>query len=320
MKLLRDGRLVAFATETVYGLGADATSSAAVRRIYAAKGRPPTNPCIVHVSSEAVARRYATKWPAACAKLAEALWPGPLTLVVEKIAAIVPEATAGRGTVALRVPNHPLALALLRAFDGPIAAPSANRSGRVSPTTAEHVRRELGDRVDMVLDGGPCEVGIESTVLDLSGEQPVILRPGGVSRQRIEELIGPVDVRDAVVAADEAAASPGMAAVHYSPTAPMFRFEAGEIQKVVDWTRRHPGQRMALLVPVGRTLPPELSEGEGHLILAMPTTPTDYARMLYAALHNADVEEVLAIWAQLPPDEPAWTPVRDRMTRASNLP
>src|SRR4051812_42279543 len=191
-QLLRSGKLAAFPTETVYGLGADATNAAAVRKIFAAKGRPATNPLIVHVSGVDVAKRYAAHWPDTARRLGERFWPGPLTIVVPKVASIVSDVTPGRKTVALRVPDHPLALELLRAFDGPVAAPSANRSTRVSPTTAQHVRDELGDRVDLILDGGPCKVGIESTVLDVSTDTPTILRPGGLSREAIEEVIGPV--------------------------------------------------------------------------------------------------------------------------------
>src|SRR4051812_1359954 len=177
-QVLRSGGLVAFPTETVYGLGADATNADAVAKIFAAKGRPSTNPLIVHVADAATARRYATDWPVAASRLAERFWPGPLTLVLPKAMSIVSAVTAGLGTVGLRVPNHPLALQLLQDFSGPVAAPSANRSNRVSPTTAQHVRDELGDSVDVILDGGPCAVGIESTVIDLTtAPRPTLLRP-----------------------------------------------------------------------------------------------------------------------------------------------
>ena len=174
---LRCGGLVALPTETVYGLGADATNPVAVGRTFVAKGRPNTNPLIVHVADAPIARWYARSWPDRAEELTARFWPGPLTLVVPKAASIVPEVTAGRDTVGLRSPDHPLAHQLLREFDGPIAAPG-DRSNRVSPTTAEHVRRELGDVVDLILDGGPCRVGIEFTVLDLTGQIPIILRPG----------------------------------------------------------------------------------------------------------------------------------------------
>ncbi|MDB5296114.1 MAG: translation factor, partial [Phycisphaerales bacterium] len=192
VQLLRAGRLVAFPTETVYGLGADATNPTAVARIFAAKGRPATNPLIAHVADAAAARRYASAWPAAADLLAAAFWPGPLTLVLPKDPSVVDAATAGLPSVGLRVPDHPVALDLLRAFGGAVVAPSANRTNRVSPTMADHVRDELGEAVDLILDGGPSAVGIESTVLDLTGDVPRILRPGGVSRARLEAVVGPV--------------------------------------------------------------------------------------------------------------------------------
>src|SRR6185437_5916133 len=174
--ILRAGGLVAFPTDTVYGLGADATNAAAVTKIFAVKGRPGTNPLICHVADESMARRYATTWPAAASRLAARFWPGPLTIVVPRAPSIVSGVTAGLNSVGLRAPDHKLTLELIRLFDGPVAGPSANRSNYVSPTTAQHVRDEFGDAIDMILDGGPCDVGIESTVLDLSGEQPTLLR------------------------------------------------------------------------------------------------------------------------------------------------
>jgi L-threonylcarbamoyladenylate synthase len=315
VKVLRAGGLVAFPTETVYGLGADARSSDAVKKIFAAKGRVATNPLIVHVADKFTAQRYAARWPNEAVVLAEAFWPGPLTLVVPKTEQIVAEATAGLSSVGLRVPGHPLALEMLRAFDGPVAAPSANPSGRVSPTTAEHVRAGLGDRVDLILDGGACRVGIESTVLDLSGAKPVILRPGGVERRQIEEMIGPVDVASGVITATEAAPGPGMQAEHYRPLAPMFRFEADQTTAVEDWCRSHPGQKAAILCMEGGGRPAGIS-GE-HGITVMPSLAEDYANVLYAKLHEADRGGVAAIWVQMPPAEPAWAAVRDRLIRAS---
>ena len=173
-ELLRRGELVAFPTETVYGLGADATNQTAVRKIFAAKGRPSTNPLIVHIADAAIAQRYASAWDERAEKLAMHFWPGPLTLVLPKSAEIVDEVTAGLPSVGLRVPDHPLALELLRAFGGAVAAPSANRSNRISPTLADHVRQEFGDAIPLIIDGGPCRVGIESTVLDLTGEPRIL--------------------------------------------------------------------------------------------------------------------------------------------------
>jgi L-threonylcarbamoyladenylate synthase len=310
VEILRVGGLVAFPTETVYGLGGDARSAAAVRKIFAAKGRPATNPLIVHVADAAVARRYARQWPESADKLANAFWPGPLTIVLPKDPSIVDEATAGLGTVGLRVPDHPLTLELLRAFDGPLAGPSANRSMRVSPTTAEHVRQELGDRVDLVLDGGPCQVGIESTVLDLSRARPVILRPGGVSRQQIEAMIGPIEVSVGHVPPTQGAASPGQHEVHYSPRAPTYRFVMGQgaqAQQVV--------RELGAKHPVLLSMPAGLSS-VAEKVVFMPIDPHIYAQRLYATLREADASGADVILIEMPPDEPAWSAVRDRLMRA----
>ncbi len=228
VEILKSGGLVAFATETVYGLGADAANAAAVAKIFAVKGRPAANPLIVHVATTSVAKRYTASWPRPAELLARALWPGPLTLVLPKGPQIVSAVTAGLPSVAIRCPDHPLAQELLRQFDGPVAAPSANRSTRVSPTTADHVRKDLGDKVDLILDGGPCRVGIESTVIDLTSSGPTILRLGGIPRERLEEIVGPVDVQTSTAAAFQAAKSPGQQAIHYAPMAPAYRLTETE--------------------------------------------------------------------------------------------
>jgi L-threonylcarbamoyladenylate synthase len=318
VKTLREGGLVAFPTETVYGLGADARSSSAVQKIFAAKGRPSTNPLIVHVADESIARRYAAEWPRQAEQLASRFWPGPLTLVLPKSPHIVAEATAGLDTVGLRIPNHPVALRLLHEFDGPVAAPSANRSGRVSPTTAEHVRSELGDRVGCILDGGDCQVGIESTVLALLNPRPVILRPGGVSQAQIEQLIGPVTIA-AESSSGRAALSPGMGAEHYRPSATVYRIETEQIGEVIQRFRRNPQQRTWLLIIAEMNEYPPLQKAadELHRLLNMPNDAEAYAHKLYATLHDADQCNVSEIWIQMPPDEPPWRAVRDRLTRAS---
>jgi L-threonylcarbamoyladenylate synthase len=316
IQILRRGGLVAFPTETVYGLGADATHSAAVGRIFAVKGRPATNPLIVHVANAAVARRYAAHWPAAARKLAAAFWPGPLTLVLPKTRRIVAEATAGLSTVALRCPDHPMALELLRRFDGPVAAPSANRSTRISPTTAKHVRKELGEKVDLILDGGPCRVGIESTVLDLTQGRPVILRPGQVSRKSIEAIVGPVELFQGSADGQRAASSPGQQAVHYAPKTTAFRFEPAEARAIARRRRRGDGRRVfvansaASIAILRKAL-------RDDTIIEMPRTPAAYGRRFYAALHEADDANAAAIWIELPPDSPPWHAVRDRIVRAT---
>jgi L-threonylcarbamoyladenylate synthase len=285
--ILRSDGLVAFPTETVYGLGADATNANAVRQIFAVKGRPSTNPLICHVPDENIARRYARDWPPAAAQLAAAFWPGPLTLVLPKTDDIPHEVTAGRDTVALRAPAHELTLMLLRVLDRPLAGPSANKSSHVSPTTAQHVRDELGDRVDMILDGGPCDVGIESTVLDLTTARATILRPGGVTREQIEAVIGPIEVFTGAVDANVAATSPGQQEKHYAPRTPAFRLEPADRGRV------------------------------NGAILELSGDAAAYARQFYARLRELDDSGVAAIFIEMPPDAPQWTAVRDRIARAT---
>jgi L-threonylcarbamoyladenylate synthase len=314
--ILRNGGLVAFPTETVYGLGADATNPAAVRRIFQIKGRPLTNPLIVHVADSAMARRFADPWPEVADRLAERFWPGPLTLVVGKAPAIVAEATAGLNSVALRCPRHPLALELLRIFDGPVAAPSANRSTRISPTTAQHVRDEFGDTIDCILDGGPCEVGIESTVLDLTGPVPTILRPGQVTAEQLEPIVAPVVTATRTIDDSQPASSPGQQAVHYAPLAPAYRFEPAQWPAVNAWCQSHQQQRWALMTLGQRRSPTSRVPTAGR-VLAMPPAPADYARQLYCVLRQLDAEAVHSIWIEMPPDEPQWAAVRDRLLRAT---
>lgn len=287
-ELLKAGKLVAFPTETVYGLGADATNSAAVRRIFEAKGRPSTNPLIVHVAGVMAAKRFAARWPHEARILAQQFWPGPLTLVLPKADEIVPEVSAGLNTIGIRMPNHPLTIQLLRAFEGALAGPSANKSNHLSPTTAQHVRDELGDSVDMILDGGPCSVGIESTVLDLSGDAPRILRPGAVTREQIEKLIGPIEVSRVLAEATKPLSAPGQLAVHYAPRSPAYRFER---------TQEIP--KDAAILRVG------LLSAAG------------YAQQFYARLRELDAKRPAAIYIEMPPNEPLWAAVRDRIIRAT---
>ncbi len=307
--ILRAGGLVAFPTETVYGLGADATNVAAVEKIFRAKGRPSTNPLIVHVADESVARRYAADWPETATTLARHFWPGPLTLVLPKRSSIVDLVTAGRGTVGLRAPNHPLTLRLLQQFDGPLAGPSANRSNHLSPTTAQHVRDDLGNAFDLILDGGPCEIGIESTVLDLTTNPPTILRPGGTSRDQIEQQIGPIQILSGSVLAETAAVSPGQHALHYAPKAAAFRFEAEQAKEII---RQYANQKepvaIVLLSPVTSPSPK---------VKSMSTDPVEYARTLYSTLREFDYQKVETIYIEMPPNSPAWAAVRDRIKRAT---
>jgi L-threonylcarbamoyladenylate synthase len=309
-RLLRAGRLVAFPTETVYGLGANALDAEAVARIYAVKGRPATSPLIVHVASIEMAKSLVEAWPDIADHLARKFWPGPLTLVLptshvgtaafssRTIPLIV---TAGLPTVGLRMPAHPIALALIQSSGVPVAAPSANRFTQLSPTTADHVRRSLGFDVDYILDGGPCRVGIESTVLSLAGPQPILLRPGAISHLQIEAVIGPI-----AAAADPGAGahpSPGMHPRHYSPRTSLFLVTAGKLPE------RGQGIYLQHQHPPGRTDIP---------VRQMPQAAADYAAAFYHELHEADTGNYDWIAVDLPPNTPDWEAIQDRLRRAAS--
>jgi len=285
-ELILEGRLVVFPTETVYGLGANALDPKAVQRIFTAKGRPRTSPLIVHVDSVAMARSLVLAWPESAEILAARYWPGPLTLVLSKQPEIPAIVTAGLPTVGLRMPAHPLALALISEAGVPIAGPSANRFTELSPTAAAHVRESLAD---FVLDGGPAKVGIESTVLSLVAK-PALLRPGVIPLPEIEALIGPVEIVSAADAGPHPA--PGMHARHYRPRTPLLLWEAGA----------------------------ELPEGRGAWLRIgkeMPADPRAYAAALYKMLHRLDGEEWDWIAVERPPDTAEWAGVLDRLRRAS---
>lgn len=292
--LIRAGRLVAFPTETVYGLGADALNEAAVRRIFEAKNRPPSSPVIVHVASVEMARALAASWPEQAEALAARFWPGPLTLVVPKLPSIPAIVTAGLPTLGVRMPAHPLALALIEAAGCPIAAPSANRFTELSPTTAGHVRKSLGNAVDLVLDGGSTPVGIESTVVALAADPPLLLRPGMISREELESVIGPIEVR-ASAGEGSAHPAPGLHPRHYSPRTPLLLVHGGA------------------LPPTGRGV----YLRHGH---SMPGNPHDYAAALYATLHRCDEQGYDWIAVEEPPDLPEWAAIRDRLRRAASAP
>lgn len=330
---LRAGELVAFPTETVYGLGANALDPEAVARIYAAKGRPAWNPVIAHVATIAAARALAREWPASAQRLAEAFWPGPLTLVVPRAAHVPDIATAGLDAVAVRIPNHPVALALLEAAALPVAAPSANRFTQVSPTTATHVVRSLGERAPLVLDGGPCAVGIESTVVDCTGADVVILRPGMLGRESLEAALAGLGVAvkhaaltsvphhrsDLAVGTSETPRSPGMADRHYAPRAEVWLFESGhdaEMRRALEQR----GQEQLSSAPVIALVrhASVTSDSTPVDVVHMPDDPLAYARALYAALHDADAMNAGLVLIEAPPTgDPAWDGVRDRLTRAA---
>jgi len=313
VELLRSGELVAFPTETVYGLGADAANAEAVARIFAAKGRPADHPLIVHVSGDNAVDRWAAQVPGFAWELMEAFWPGPLTLILKKQAWVPSTVTGGQDTVGLRVPGHPVALELLRRFaadggPGGIAAPSANRFGHISPTTADHVREELGDRVPMILDGGPCAVGIESTIVDCSRRVPVILRPGHISAAHLGAVTG---IQPQLPAAAGTPRVSGSLEAHYAPQTPMRMVAAERLLEFLD-AQRHRGGRCGV---VGHSQPPPA--GMPHLWRLLAADPVAYAHDLYATLREIDHAGVDLIVVEAPPDRPDWTAVADRLRRAA---
>lgn len=301
-KVLSRGGLVAFPTETVYGLGADASNDEAVARIYAAKGRPRAHPLIVHLRNAGALEAWGEAGEPAL-QLARAFWPGPLTLILKS--RVTSAATGGSDTIGLRVPDHPTANALLDAFGGGIAAPSANRFGAVSPTTAAHVAADLGDAVDYILDGGPCTVGVESTIVDLSRGRAVLLRPGGVPRELIERVIGPLEAADR-----DAPAAPGTLASHYAPVARVLAVALDQVPATVAAS----AGKIAVLAPAGAFA------GWGHLAVIAHALPDDVegmARELYAALRDLDARGVDLIVAALPPEAGLGEAVVDRLRRAA---
>ena len=304
--ILRRGGLVALPTETVYGLGADAANPAAVARIFAAKGRPADHPVIVHLGNVSQLEQWATDIPDSAYTLAQAFWPGPLTLILKRHASVSDAVTGGQDTIGLRIPGHPIALALLNAFGGGIAAPSANRFGRICPTTAAHVREELGAAVDCILDGGPCQVGIESTIVDLSAEGARVLRPGGISAAALEAVLGyalsPV--------ASITPRVPGALEVHYAPRTPL-KLVAAEGLNATVMTHLQRGERVAVLARTGVS-PDQRCRWE-----SMPATATDYAQLLYAKLRALDDLTADIILIEAPPVEAAWQAVLDRLQRAA---
>ena len=305
---LAAGGLVAFSTETVYGLGARADDEAAVAAIFAAKGRPADHPLIVHVVDAQAARQFCAAWPASAALLAGRLWPGPLTVVVPRAPGVAEAAAGGQRSIALRSPAHPVARALLAraaAHGVPgVAAPSANRFGRVSPTTAAHVRQEFGDAL-LVLDGGACPVGIESTIVDCSVDPPALLRPGSVTRDALAAVLG-------VLPAEPGAASPrapGRLASHYAPQAPVRLFDAAALAEA--WARLDDAARRAVAV-YSRVAPPGCDRHR-----RMPAQAAEVAHELFAVLRAFDDAGAGQIWVERPPSGADWEGVGDRLRRAA---
>ncbi len=311
--LLQAGELVALPTETVYGLGADAANPTAVAKIFAAKGRPADHPLIVHLPGDAGLEQWARDIPQGAWDLAEMFWPGPLTMILKKQDWVPDAVTGGQDTVGLRVPGHPVALELLQAFArvnprGGIAAPSANRFGRISPTTAAHVQEELGDKISLILDGGPCQVGIESTIIDLSRDRPEVLRPGHIGPQLLAEVLGDLP---AIHQSQGAPRVSGSLESHYAPVTPV-RLLAPE--RLLDFLtlQRHAGTRCGVLAcnqPAQAGMP--------HQWRMLPSDPTGYAHDLYDALRDMDHRQLDLIVIENTPNTPAWAAVQDRLRRAA---
>jgi L-threonylcarbamoyladenylate synthase len=316
--LLRQGRLVAFPTETVYGLGADASNPDAVAAIFKAKGRPADHPLIVHIADIDSLYDWASTVPDAALKLANRFWPGPLAIILPKKPEVPLEVTGGQQTVGLRMPDHPVALALLKAFGGGVAAPSANRFCRISPTQASHVSEELGDAVDMILDGGACRVGVESTIIDLSGSKPRLLRPGHITRQQIEavlqtELLMPLVSGAPAPEISEEIRAPGMMAVHYAPTTPAMRCPAEQLPERIRQLIAE-GKRIGLL-----TYQLDIAATAQLRVLRLPEQAANYAQSLYAALRELDNLQLDVILIELPPQTEPWRAVNDRLNKATAL-
>ena len=300
-EILRAGGLVAFPTETVYGLGADASNAQAVARLYAVKGRPADHPVIVHFACAGDAFAWARDVPEEATILTKKFWPGPLTVILKRSDKAQDFITGGQDNVGLRVPSHPVARELLKLFKGGVAAPSANRFGRVSPTSAAHVRADLGADVELVLEGGPSEVGIESTIVDLSGDAPVVLRPGRISKVELETILG-------TAVAERKSASPrhsGGLERHYAPRTPARLVPSYDLDKEIARLK----EKVAVLA---FSRPDERVD----YWLRMPRDPQDYARKLYGALRELDTAGCEEILVEAPPESPEWAAVRDRVQRA----
>ena len=307
MQALRDGELVAFATETVYGLGANAQNPAAVAKIFEAKGRPPNHPVIVHLDSPRFLHRWVREVPEVAMRLAERFWPGPFTMVMPRAANVHDVITGGQDTIAIRVPAHPMAQQLLTAFGGGIAAPSANRYGRLSPTRAEHVREELGDAVRVILDGGECQIGLESTIVSFEGDGVRLLRPGSVTATQISAVVGELFSDDG----RPVPRVPGSPPTHYAPTTHMTIVPAGEIDAQAD-AASSGGRRVAVLA---QRLP--LRAHKYATWINAGRRPENYGRDLYANLRTLDKAGCRRILVQAVPDGERWDAIRDRLVHAA---
>lgn len=306
--ILKNGGIVAFPTETVYGLGADATNLKAVRKVYEVKQRPLNHPVIVHLSDFSQISNWAENVSTHAKTLMTHFWPGPLTLILKRTKNVPDEITGGQNTVALRMPAHPIALALLNKTECPLVAPSANRFGQLSPTHSDHVKQELGSRVDFVIEGGYCDVGIESTILDISSKEPRILRPGAITPSQIEQVL---NIKLSELKTPASIRVPGDLAQHYAPRAQLIIVPADDLVQSIYHFRSN-NKTVAVL-----SQKPPLIHDDGVFWFKMPELPEDYMRMLYHSLFLADQKKPWVILAQMLPYEEAWMAIRDRMMKAA---
>ncbi|MDQ0257180.1 L-threonylcarbamoyladenylate synthase [Evansella vedderi] len=312
---LQEGEVVAFPTETVYGLGGNALSDKAIHRIFQAKGRPSDNPLIVHIADENKLDDYVEKIPSHAQKLMEAYWPGPLTIVLEDKGKLSTGVTAGLSTVAVRMPDHPIALALIRAANLPLAAPSANTSGKPSPTTAQHVYKDLKGSISTIIDGGPTGVGVESTVVDCTGKTVTILRPGGITKEQLEEVVGPVDVDPALITEDTAPKSPGMKYTHYAPSAPLVLVDGSPafFEKKISEARAS-GKRVGILISEenkGRFI------AHKEVVLGSKKDLSTVAAKLYESLRIFNEQEVDIIFSEVYPEMNLGAAIMNRLRKAA---
>jgi L-threonylcarbamoyladenylate synthase len=308
--MLAAGKVVAFPTETVYGLGADAANPEAVSRIFQIKGRPADHPLIVHLAAIEHLSDWAQEIPDEAYRLAEQFWPGPLTLILPRDGRVPDVVTGGQDTSGLRVPDHPVALELLRRFGGGVAAPSANRFGRISPTTARHVLEELGDRLELIVDAGPSRIGLESTIVSLAGREPVLLRPGAISAGELERALG--GRRLGSLTGTTPVRSPGMLPSHYAPRTSFRTIENGLLRDTLHRLQTAGKKVVVMTFPSHAALVPDKTAFQ-----IMPENPVEYARELYAVMRVLDNGDYDCILADAPPDTLPWQAVRDRLHRAA---
>lgn len=306
---LRAGGVVAFPTETVYGLGADASNSEAVSRIFSIKGRPPDHPLIVHIGDARLMENWARDVPIIAHRLAESFWPGPLTMILSRGSAPL-AVTGGQDSVGLRMPDHPVAMELLRQFGGGIAAPSANRFGRISPTRPEHVLDELGDTVDIILDGGGCRVGLESTIVSLVNNQPMLLRPGAISQSELEAIAG---IHFSAHGSASGIRVSGGLESHYAPETRLSLCPAENIGLLI--SEQKPSRKIAVMHHT--TLDDRCRETAAH-VHPMPVTASAYGQALYATLRLLDQQDFDLIIVEQPPQDESWSAINDRLRKASH--